>query len=219
MRFITENDLRALYKTQPFTSYTPKDGERLTPGARQFLIDCGVNMYGEQSVSPTAKACKPTGEVKSAEPVRKLLRLKLEDLRIQFLFAVKALLTTDIETAQQLTALGRQLSLLTLYLDGKCEVAELFCQSCAGINAENFSNDLGDCVDVSEFCMQLEQAQTLLELARLRNSLRIFTAELALLSLEDALKDTLTARINQIINRLSQMICTAKGGRACQKNA
>ena len=37
MKFITEEDLRDLYKKQPFTDYDLKEGERLTPGARQFL--------------------------------------------------------------------------------------------------------------------------------------------------------------------------------------
>ena len=50
MKFITENDLRALYKAQPFSSYDPKEGERLTPGARQFLIDRGINMYGGRNL-------------------------------------------------------------------------------------------------------------------------------------------------------------------------
>ena len=45
MKFITEEDLRDLYKKQPFTDYDLKKGERLTPGARQFLVDRGVDMY------------------------------------------------------------------------------------------------------------------------------------------------------------------------------
>ena len=45
MKFITEEDLRDLYKKQPFTDYDLKEGERLTPGARQFLVDRGVDMY------------------------------------------------------------------------------------------------------------------------------------------------------------------------------
>ena len=45
MKFITEEDLRDLYKKQPFTDYDLREGERLTPGARQFLVDRGVDMY------------------------------------------------------------------------------------------------------------------------------------------------------------------------------
>lgn len=45
MKFITEEDLRDLYKKEPFMEYNLQEGERLTPGARQFLLDRGINLY------------------------------------------------------------------------------------------------------------------------------------------------------------------------------
>ena len=39
MKFITEDDLRDIYRKDPFTSYEIQPGARLTPGARQFLQD------------------------------------------------------------------------------------------------------------------------------------------------------------------------------------
>lgn len=47
MRFITENELRDLYRQEPFTSFTLQTNERLTPGARQYLLDHGISMYDE----------------------------------------------------------------------------------------------------------------------------------------------------------------------------
>lgn len=47
MRFITENELRDLYRQEPFTSFTLQTDERLTPGARQYLLDKGINMYDD----------------------------------------------------------------------------------------------------------------------------------------------------------------------------
>ena len=47
MKFITEEDLRDLYKKQPFMDYELQPGERLTPGARQFLLDRGINLYDD----------------------------------------------------------------------------------------------------------------------------------------------------------------------------
>ena len=44
MKFITEDDLRDLYKKEPFMDYDLQPGERLTPGARQFLLDRGINL-------------------------------------------------------------------------------------------------------------------------------------------------------------------------------
>lgn len=39
MKFITEDDLRNLYKENPFASYELEPGSKLTPGARDFLSD------------------------------------------------------------------------------------------------------------------------------------------------------------------------------------
>lgn len=45
MRFITEDELRGLYRQDPYTSYSLQPGERLTPGARQYLMDRGIKLY------------------------------------------------------------------------------------------------------------------------------------------------------------------------------
>ena len=41
MRFLTEEDLRLLYRNSPFAEYHIEPGTRLTPGGRQFLNDRG----------------------------------------------------------------------------------------------------------------------------------------------------------------------------------
>ena len=45
MKYITEEDLRTIYKVTPFTSYKLDTGTRLTPGARQFLQDRHISVY------------------------------------------------------------------------------------------------------------------------------------------------------------------------------
>ena len=47
MKYITEADLRDLYRTTPFTTYETEPGTRLTPGARQFLGDRGIRVPDE----------------------------------------------------------------------------------------------------------------------------------------------------------------------------
>lgn len=220
MKFITENDLRALYKAQPFSSYDPKEGERLTPGARQFLIDRGINMYGGRSEKSPARAARSAIPAETAsEHEKRWLKLKLEAERLRFLRAEKKLLASDVQMAQKLTALGRQLSLLALCTSDNYEVADLFCTGCAGMDEENFSQPLSDCVAVNDFCMQLEQAEALLTLAELRSDLRLLQLELAEKIHDEKLQEKLTTKLNQIINRLSQLICQTMGGRACQRNA
>lgn len=58
MKYITEADLRNLYRTTPFTSYETEPGTRLTPGARQFLGDRGIRVPDE---IPSAKRFGESG--------------------------------------------------------------------------------------------------------------------------------------------------------------
>lgn len=51
MKFITEEDLRYQYKSQPFTTYQLEAGTRLTPGATQFLSDKKVNVLLDDEAS------------------------------------------------------------------------------------------------------------------------------------------------------------------------
>lgn len=69
MKFITEEDLRDLYKKQPFMDYDLQPGERLTPGARQFLLDRGINLYDDDPfLNPGIKKAASSKSVdKSAE--------------------------------------------------------------------------------------------------------------------------------------------------------
>ena len=45
MKFITEDDLRTIYRDKPFTSFDIEPDSRLTPGARQFLQDRQINVF------------------------------------------------------------------------------------------------------------------------------------------------------------------------------
>ena len=56
MKYITEADLRDLYRTTPFTTYETEPGTRLTPGARQFLGDLSLIhiFFSALNVSVTA---------------------------------------------------------------------------------------------------------------------------------------------------------------------
>ena len=58
MKYITEADLRNVYRTAPFTTYETEPGTRLTPGARQFLGDRGIRVPDE---IPAAKRFGDSG--------------------------------------------------------------------------------------------------------------------------------------------------------------
>lgn len=52
MVFITEQNLRDLYGKQAFETFTLVEGERLTPGARQFLADRQISIIDPADVKP-----------------------------------------------------------------------------------------------------------------------------------------------------------------------
>ena len=98
-----------------------------------------------------------------------------------------------------------------------CDAADLACIACSGINGENFSGGLGDCFDITEFHMQMENGREMLLLARLRSETEILVIEVEEMTGDDKLKQQLAAKLNQIVNVLSQMICKAMGGKECQR--
>ena len=221
MKFITEEDLRDLYKKQPFTDYNLQEGESLTPGARQFLVDRGIDMYDRsnplsESETPGSgnktKPCKPSEDKK-----KKAFESKFKSLQALFLLTAKDVMAEDICMSQQLTGLYRQFASLKAVSDGKCEAASLCCNACSGINGENFSQCIGDCFDITEFHMQMEKGKQMLLMARLRSELEVFDAETSVFIDDMKLQQAVSANLNQIINTLSQMICAAMGGNECQR--
>lgn len=221
MKFITEEDLRDLYRKQPFTDYDLQPGERLTPGARQFLVDRGIDMYDRTDPLAVGAASEKKTEKKAApsdEKKKKKFCSRMKSLQALFLLTAEELLHRDVCLSQQLTGLYRQFALFGKAAEGTCEASDLCCSPCSGINCENFSEELGDCFEITEFHMQMEKGREMILLARLRSELE----ELEL-DLEDYLEDGETQSktekgLNQIINTLSQMICGALGGKECQRN-
>lgn len=209
MKFITEEDLRDLYKRQPFTDYNLKEGERLTPGARQFLVDRGVDMYDRSS--PQAAS--------AGGSIGKKLCSRMKALNSLFLLTARDLLDTDLHLSQQLTGLYRQFAALGSVSEGKCKAAELVCNVCSGMNQENFSLCIGDCFEITEFHMQMPKGREILLLARLRSELEDFSIDAEELITDENLRQTVEARLNEIINTISQMICGATGGKECQRKA
>ena len=130
MKFITEEDLRDLYKKQPFTDYDLKEGERLTPGARQFLVDRGIDMYDRNDPMAVLDAQKKE-KAKAAQAAKtesssgcrngKKLCSRMKALQSLFLLTARDLLDTDLCLSQQLTGLSRQFAALGSVSEGKCE--------------------------------------------------------------------------------------------------
>jgi ethanolamine utilization cobalamin adenosyltransferase len=207
MKFITEEDLRDLYRKEPFTAYALEPESRLTPGARQFLSDRGINM---QSDAPAARKdqAKPG---RASEWEKKKLSCRMRSAEAMFLMAGEELLRGDAVLAQSVIDLGRRLSSMDC----------LSCTECAGINEKNFSDSLEDCFEITEAHMQLKKGRDVILLHRLRCALRELEADVLEIcdgrAEENNMCRELTGKMNQIVNTLSQMICSAVGGKICQK--
>lgn len=226
MKFITENDLRDLNRKEPFTSYEIEPGARLTPGARQFLSDRGINMYDNDpyTVKNTlnAKQAPAIPQIVNTWKKKKVLS-KMKSTEALFLLYEEELLSGDASLAQSVINLGKQFSCIKNYVDGKGTVEKLSLTECTGIKVDNFSDDLDDCFEITESHMQLKQGRKIVILHRLRCDLReIEPVVLEVYEGSDKDKDLckeVIGKVNQIINTLSQIICSVLGGKECQRKS
>lgn len=209
MKFITEQDLRSRYRAEPFSSYMPEPGTRLTPGARQFLTDRGIRLETDGPKKPAVPTEQPAARsAETSDAPKADWKLELKELQAEFLQAGLDLMDRDVLAAGQVFDLERKLALLT----GEESVVQAewlaLCPRCTGIGPENCGQGMEDCFEVTGFHAQTPGGKTLVRLHLLRCGLR---------RLETRLPEEKKLPIHCIINRLSQMICHSLGGNVCQK--
>lgn len=223
MKFITEDDLRDLYKIEPFTTYEIEPGTRITPGARQFLADRGINMFDDipQKKTEGIGRKKPvSGDGRSNCKNRKL-KGRMNSVEALFLLTGEELLSRDVCLAQKVINLSKQFTCIKKVVEGKGVVEDLCCENCTGIKEDCFSDYMEDCFEINEFHIQLEKGKEILLLHRLRCELQEmepFVMELyESCDEKETTGEDLMRKINQISNTISQLICSAFGGEKCQK--
>lgn len=217
MKFITEEDLRDLYRKEPFTAYALEPESRLTPGARQFLSDRGISMQDNAS----AARKDPLTPERASEWEKKKLGCMMKSAEAMFLMVGEELLRGDEILARSVMDMGSQLTGIRIAFSSSAALDSLSCSECLGINEKNFSDSLEDCFEITEAHMQLKKGRDIIMLHRLRCSLRELEADIQEMYDERAgekdLCRELTGKVNQIVNTLSQIICSAVGGKICQK--
>ena len=117
--------------------------------------------------------------------------------------------------AQKVLELGGNFNDIKAMNDEGRSFPALACAPCSGINGENCSKELEDCFEITSFHIQADKGKEMLLLHRLRCAL--YEVQVVVMETHFTNK-CITERLNQIINRLSQMICTAFGGNGCQRN-
>jgi ethanolamine utilization cobalamin adenosyltransferase len=222
MKFITEDDLRDIYKKDPFTSYEIQPGARLTPGARQFLQDRQINVFadgtpmhvGDGVIAGRAPGIGSSGPGKPDLLKTKRLEACLRSGKALFLLTASELLDHDICLAQEVLQLGKRFEeIKPMALENK-QFEPIPCKGCSGINGDNFSCDIGECFDITEFHMQTEKGKQILLLHRLR--CQLYEVQVTVMEVQCTNK-AVTERLNQLINCISQLICKAFGGGQCQR--
>lgn len=131
MKFLTEDDLRVEYHRFPFETFTVKKTERLTPGARTFLLDRKIKIVDEKQgtlpgkFNPYSYKEETLTSTKSLSTTWSSLPVWL-DVRCAFLQAAYDVAHRDLLLAQELSALERYLA--TILAGGEAQLPP----SCSG---------------------------------------------------------------------------------------
>lgn len=233
MKFITEEYLRDVYRKEPFDTYKLQQGQRLTPGAAQYLSDKRIKL-GDDAPKANKKVSKDNqgeiieqdNQVEIVKQVRnnnsnlkKKLCCKLKSIESVFLVTSSEILKEDIILAQNIINLGRKISNIRNVVDGKGNLEPIYCKECTGMNSSNFITEIDDCFEITEFHMQFEKSNAILKMNTLRCALRELQFEIidTYQNDDDSIKNKIMENLNSIINLLSQLICSAVGGKECQR--
>lgn len=81
MKFVTEMELRDLYKIEPFTTFLLEPDTRITPGAKQFLTDRRIIL--EMGAEKKAVNRSPGSEPPQQEAEQKILGSRFCQMRLQ----------------------------------------------------------------------------------------------------------------------------------------
>lgn len=224
MKFITEEYLRDLYRKEPFDTYKLQHGQRLTPGAVQYLSDRRIKMNDDDSkanknVSPKNQAEAVKQEGNSNLNLNKKLCYKLKSMEAIFLVTSSEILKEDIILAQNIIDFRRKISNIRNVVEGKATLETIYFKECTGMNSLNCRADIDDCFEITEFHMQLEKSNVILKMNTLRCALRELQFEICntYKNDDDSLKNRIIENVNSMSNSLSQWICSAAGGKECQR--
>ena len=238
MKFITEYDLRVQFNEQPFTDYQIEKNTRLTPGARQFLSDRRINFFEagakQQLGVPPGNSktqernynihadSEPWKEANSKKNSLSTAKLQsyIEILEAEFFVITSQLIEVDIEIAGRMSKAGHEFGRIKALLTEEPANCNICFEGCTGMKQENCGKDLGNCFEITDFYIQSANGKIIVQINALRaklRAIRIHIAEVLSALGEEKRLIAVTEAINQIINKLSQMICMAAGVKECRR--
>ncbi|MGX7012894.1 hypothetical protein [Vagococcus silagei] len=108
MHFVTEIELRSAYRKNPFSAYTLSENDRLTPEARQFLVDRNISFNDFKGRYQQNKTTKPTNDSQLNDDQK----AEIEWLRLEFFQAISLANTLNLTVSEKLIDILNQLMAL-----------------------------------------------------------------------------------------------------------
>lgn len=222
MFFITEADLREQLKNKSFSDFKLPPETKLTPGAREFLLDNRVNLYDDiysdkkNTTNKTSKDDKQVDRPKYGNMNKKFIG-NIRLLHLETLLSGSSLIEKDISIIQDISKISRQILEIKKYVQSSEMIEFVEYKKCSGISEEAFSSYIDDCFEINELHMQAENSNDILHLHRLRVLYRNFYDEIDDYEFETDILKTMKESLNRIINTLSRLICVVCGSKKCQK--
>jgi ethanolamine utilization cobalamin adenosyltransferase len=222
MKFITEMELRDLYKIGPFTTYVLESDAKITPGARQFLVDRGVKLEQAQASDGKSANNSKAKSVQGRESWCVLrLRGRMECIESLFLLVGADLLGSgDAVLAEEVMALGKYFRNVKDAEREQTAPDSIQFWEWSEAEIKNCSNNLGKYFDINEFHVRLQNGKAIALLNHLRASLR--EVEPAILETywneeqQACSREDLIEKVNLIINILCIMMWKCLGGQKCK---
>lgn len=233
MKFITEMELRDLYKIDPFSTYVLEPDTKITPGARQFLMDRGVKLLLEQDKQDKTgrRVDLPLSNRANnsrANPVQEqhnwcVLRLRSRLDCIESLFQVAAadlFNSGDAALAEEVMQLGKYVQSVKNAERDQAAPDKIEFWEWSETEIKNCSQSLEKFLDIHNSYVQLQNGKTITQLNHLRVSLQeVETAILEAYWNEEqqaCRREDLIEKVNIIINVLCIMMWKCQGGQKCK---
>ncbi len=223
MKFITEMELRAVYKTEPFATYVLESDAKITPGARQFLIDRRVTLVDAQ---PADGKKTNTGESKQAQGQENWSILRLRG-RMDFIESLVLLIAAELLHLRETVLSAEIIALGTCFQTVRNAEREQLAPDnlqfweCSAAEITEQANELEKQVDISRFQLGLDNGKELALLNHLRASFRelepaileaYWDEEQHICSRQDLIET-----VNLIINILCIMMWKCQGGKTWKR--
>lgn len=218
MKFITEMELRDLYKIEPFATFFLQPDTKITPGAHQFLVDRRVTVEQAQ--------CNDDKKSNTVEPKRSngqenwctlRLRRRMDCIDSLFLLIAAELLSSgNAVLSEEVMALGKCFQNVQNAEREQIPPDKIQFWEWSEEEIKKCFEKLGNYVDIREFHVRLENGKEIALLNHLRASLR--EVEPALLETywneekQACSRQDLIDTVYLIINILCMMMWKSSGG-------